>query len=94
MDYYYLNKSHGWNLILIWIQNKRREASMNKNKFEEDFYKLMSNSVYGKTMENVRKRQNIKFCNNGKQVSKLIMKPTYKHRTVIDENMILVHNLE
>jgi hypothetical protein len=73
---------------------KRREASVNKNKFEEDFYKLMSNSVYGKTMENVRKRQNIKLCNNGKQVSKLIMKPTYKHRTVIDENMILVHMLK
>jgi hypothetical protein len=72
---------------------KRREASINKNKFEEDFYKLMSNSVYGKTMENVRKRQNIKLCNSGKQVSKLIMKPTYKHRTVIDENMILVHKL-
>ncbi len=72
---------------------KRREASIKKNKFEEDFYKLMSNSVYGKTMENIRKRQNIKLCNNGKQVSKLIMKPKYKHRTVIDERMILVHKL-
>ena len=72
---------------------KRREASIKKNKFEEDFYKLMSNSVYGKTMENIRKRQNIKLCNSGKQVSKLITKPTYKHRTVIDENMVLVHML-
>jgi hypothetical protein len=66
---------------------KRREASIKKNKFEEDYFKLMNNAVFGKTMEN------IKLCNNGKQVSKLIMKPTYKHRTVIDENMILVHNI-
>jgi hypothetical protein len=72
---------------------KRREVSIKKNKFEEDYFKLMNNSVFGKTVENVRKRQNIKLFNNGKQVSKLIMKPTYKHRTVIDENMILVHDI-
>jgi hypothetical protein len=72
---------------------KRREASIKMNKFEEDYFKLMNNAVFGKTMENIRKRQNIKLCNNGKQVLKLIMKPTYKHRTVIDENMMLVHNL-
>ncbi len=72
---------------------KRKEESRIKNKFDEEFYKSMSNSVYGKTMENIRNRLNIKLCNNGKQVSKLIFKPTYKHRTVIDENMILVHML-
>jgi hypothetical protein len=37
---------------------EKREANVNKNKFE-DFHIRMSKSVYGKTMENVRKRQNI-----------------------------------
>ena len=42
---------------------KRTNAA---NSFEKDFFKLMINSVYGKTMENLRKRMNFRLINNGK----------------------------
>ena len=42
---------------------KRKNAD---NDFEKDFFKLMINSVYGKTMENLRKRVNVRLINNAK----------------------------
>ena len=42
---------------------KRMNAA---NDFEKDFFKLMINSVYGKTMENLRKRINVRLINNAK----------------------------
>ena len=42
---------------------KRKNAA---NDFEKDFFKLMINSVYGKTMENLRKRISVRFVNNKK----------------------------
>ena len=45
------------------------------NDFEKDFFKLMINSVYGKTMENLRKRINVRFVNNKKDFLKYTSKP-------------------
>ena len=52
----------------------RKEA---KNEFEKDFFKLMSNSVFGKTIENVRKRRDIKLATAGEKRIKLVSEPNY-----------------
>ena len=42
----------------------RKNAKANKNDFEIDFFKLMGNSLYGKTVENVRKRTDIRLLSD------------------------------
>ena len=53
---------------------KRMNAT---NDFEKDFFKLMINFIYGKTMENLRKRINVRLVNNEKDFLKYISRPTY-----------------
>ena len=47
------------------------------NDFEKDFYKLMISSVYGKTMENLRKRINMRLVNKAEDFLKYTSQPTY-----------------
>ena len=68
--------------------NLRTEA---KNNFEKDFFKLMNNSVFGKTMENIRNRKDIHLVTSEKKALKLIAKPNFKHRTIFTENLVAVH---
>jgi len=68
--------------------NLRAKAN---NEFEKAFFKLMNNSVFGKTMENIRHRVDIRLVNNEKVAKKLVAKPNFKHCTIFDENLIAIH---
>ena len=61
------------------------------NNFEKDFFKLMNNSVFGKTMENIRNRVDIRLVTNQKAAKKLISKTNYQHRTIFCENLVAIH---
>ena len=62
-----------------------------KNNFEKDFFKLMNNSVFGKTMENIRNRVNVKLVNTQERLKKLSAKTNYKGCKIFNENLISVH---
>ena len=62
-----------------------------KNDFEKDFFKLMNNSVFGKTMENIRNRVDVKLVNNRGAAEKLSAKPNFEKATIFDEGLVAIH---
>ena len=60
------------------------------NDFEKDFFKLMNNSVFGKTMENVRKHRDIKLLRTDKKRNKLVSEPNYHTMKLIDDNLAII----
>ena len=67
---------------------KRKQAS---NDFEKDFFKLMNNSVFGKTMENLRKRVNVKLVNDEKQLKKLTASPSFDYFRIFTNELAAVN---
>ena len=61
-----------------------------KNDFEKDLFKLMINSVFGKTMENIRKHRDIKLVTTDKKRSKLVSEPNYHIINLISEDLSII----
>ena len=70
---------------------KRMNAA---NEFEKSFFKLIINSVYGKTMENVSKRVNVKLINNEKKYLKVVSRPSFVSQKILDKNLVAVHKIK
>ena len=74
-----------------YIDTNTKLRAQAKNNFEKDFFKLMNNSVFGKTMENIRNRVDVKLVNTEEKFKKLVAKPNFKSRKIFNENLISVH---
>ena len=74
-----------------YIDKNTNLRAMAKNNFEKDFFKLMNNSVFGKTMENLRNRVDVRLVNTKEKLRKLVAKPNFKSRKIFNENLVSVH---
>ena len=78
-----------WLEKYITLNTELRTAAAND--FEKDFFKLMNNSVFGKTMENIRNRVDIKLVIDKKQAEKLSAKPNFNHCNIFSEDLVAIH---
>ena len=75
-----------WLKTYIDFNTQLRTAATND--FEKDFFKLMNNSVFGKTMENIRKHGNIKLVTTEEKYLHTVMKPNFKSGVLFGENLM------
>ena len=76
----------------INFNNEKRTNATNS--FEKYFFKLMINSVYGKTMKKIRKRINAGLVNNEKDFLRYTSRPTHITHKVFDKNYVTIHKIK
>lgn len=76
------------NFIKPFIETCTNARQKSKTAFEQNQYKLVANSTYGKTIQNVRNYLNVKLHQNEKQVLKATSNPTFKSFTILDETLV------
>ena len=70
-----------------YIDQNSRKRALATTKFVKDFYKLKNNSLYGKTVENLRKRYDIRLCNSAAKLMTYASRPYFKRTIHIAEDL-------
>ena len=74
-----------------YIEFNTRQRQHARNDFEKDFFKLMNNSVFGKTMENLRKHKNVELVGNKLRFKRLSSKPNFKSFKIFSEELVAIN---
>ena len=100
---YYLD--NGWQLTKVdrildfkqspwmkpYIDNNTEKRIQSTNESDKNFFKLMINCIYGKTMENMRKRMKIRIVTNEKDCIKYSSRSTFKNSIIFGKNLVATH---
>ena len=76
-EWFNLLEKHGWNHTLAWIPNQEKQQNM-----------ILNNSLFGKTIENVRKHRDIKLVTTDKRRNQLTLEPNYHTTKYFSGNLM------
>jgi hypothetical protein len=85
-------KQSCWLRDYIAFNTKMRSVS--KNAFEKNFFKLMNNSIYGKTMENLWKRIDIKLVSSERDFIKIVASPCFQSHRIMNQDLTAIKRLK
>jgi hypothetical protein len=71
-----------------YIEKNTQMRANSSSKFKKDYYKLKNNSLYGKTVENLRRRKDLRLCNNEPALVAQASKPCFRRSIIIKENLV------
>ena len=82
-------KQKDWMKPYIDFNTEKRKEAINDA--DKNLFKLLNNAVYGKTMQNLRKKIKITIAKNEKDIFKHISKPSYVSHKIFDKNLVAIH---
>ena len=75
-------------IMKSYVDFNSEKRAQEANKFDTDFYKLLSNSLYGKTIENPEKQSKVKLCNASSVYENYVTKPNFKNAKRINSKLV------
>ena len=85
-------KQSDWSKKYIDFNTEKRINAANS--FEKDFLKLIINYAYGKTMENLQKRANVRLVNNEKYILRYTSRPTHISHKIFGKSYAAIHEIK
>ena len=79
------------NWLKSYTDFNTRKRRLSNDEFNKNLYKLMNNCIYGKGIENIRKRINPKLVNDKKSYLRIVNKPNFVSQKIIDKYFVAIH---